>query len=191
LREFLDETALAGRDDLTKDDEHRPAAVTLMTLHSAKGLEFPHVYMVGMEEGLMPHRRAVADSGGRAIAEERRLCYVGITRARDTLTLSFCKGRMKLGVLRAQIPSRFLMEMRGDTEKAQRAAEAAERLLSGDPTNKGGAPAKRNTRTARESRKKKTAEPATESSVSKKPTPKTPRTGKREETSEARPRARR
>jgi DNA helicase-2/ATP-dependent DNA helicase PcrA len=125
---FLDETALSGRDDQRDDkkDKRQLHAVTLMTLHSAKGLEFPHVYMVGMEEGLMPHQRAVADAGGTAIAEERRLCYVGVTRAREHLTLSFCKARMKWGKLRPSIPSRFLLEMRGETEKAQKLAEAAQ-----------------------------------------------------------------
>jgi DNA helicase II / ATP-dependent DNA helicase PcrA len=130
LRGFLDEAALVGRDDRKEDEDKRPAAVTLMTLHSAKGLEFPHVFLVGMEEGLMPHRRAVADGGATAIAEERRLCYVGVTRARDSLVLTFCKARTKWGVLRPQIPSRFLMEMRGETEKAARAAEAAERMFA-------------------------------------------------------------
>lgn len=129
LREFLDETTLAGREDLKKDDE-RPAAITLMTLHSAKGLEFPHVYLVGMEEGLLPHRRAVEDAGGTGIDEERRLCYVGVTRAKDRLTLSYCKARMKWGTERPQIPSRFLMEMRGQTDMAQRAAEAAQKQFA-------------------------------------------------------------
>jgi DNA helicase II / ATP-dependent DNA helicase PcrA len=131
LREFLDETTLAGREDLKKDDE-RPAAITLMTLHSAKGLEFPHVYLVGMEEGLLPHRRAVEDAGGTGIDEERRLCYVGVTRAKDRLTLSYCKTRMKWGTERPQIPSRFLMEMRGQTDMAQRAAEAAQKLFANE-----------------------------------------------------------
>jgi len=128
---FLEETTLAGREDQKDDekDKRQVHAVTLMTLHSAKGLEFPHVYMVGMEEGLLPHGRSIVD--GRSIDEERRLCYVGVTRAQDTLTLTLCKGRMKWGKLRAQIPSRFLMEMRGETEKARRAAEAAEKLFRG------------------------------------------------------------
>jgi len=132
LRDFLDETTLA-RDDLKTDDD-RPASVTLMTLHSAKGLEFPHVYMVGMEEGLLPHKRSVEDSSGVGIEEERRLCYVGVTRAKDRLTLSFCKARMKWGAERPQIPSRFLMEIRGQTERAARAAEAAEKLFRSEPT---------------------------------------------------------
>jgi DNA helicase-2/ATP-dependent DNA helicase PcrA len=122
---FLEEAALAARDGKAEDpDERRPHAVTLMTLHSAKGLEFRHIYLVGMEEGLLPHKRSVMEGG---ISEERRLCYVGVTRAQDTLTLSYCKARMKWGKAHASIPSRFLMEMRGDTERARRAAEAAEK----------------------------------------------------------------
>jgi ATP-dependent exoDNAse (exonuclease V) beta subunit len=65
---------------------------------------------------------------GRGVDEERRLCYVGVTRARETLTMTFAKGRMKWGKPRPSIPSRFLMEMRGDTERAKRAAAAAEAL---------------------------------------------------------------
>jgi len=123
LQGFLEEAALAGREDQKDDDKRERRAVTLMTLHSAKGLEFPHVYLVGMEEGLMPHQRSIVD--GKSIDEERRLAYVGVTRAQDTLTLTFCKERMKWGKPRAQIPSRFLMEMRGETERAKKAAEAA------------------------------------------------------------------
>jgi DNA helicase-2/ATP-dependent DNA helicase PcrA len=132
LLAFLEDTALNGREDQKDDDkkERKLHAVTLMTLHSAKGLEFPHVYMVGMEEGLLPHGRSIVD--GRSIDEERRLCYVGVTRAKETLTLTLCKGRMKWGKLRPQIPSRFLMEMRGETEKARRVAEAAEKLFRGE-----------------------------------------------------------
>ena len=129
LREYLDETALTGREE-SKDDEERKPAITLMTLHSAKGLEFPHVYMVGMEEGLLPHRRTIADGGGAGIDEERRLAYVGVTRAKDFLTLSYAKTRMKWGKERPEIPSRFLMEMRGQTELARRAAEAAAKVFA-------------------------------------------------------------
>lgn len=123
LQGFLEEAALAGREDQKDDDKRERRAVTLMTLHSAKGLEFPHVYLVGMEEGLLPHQRSIVD--GKSIDEERRLAYVGVTRAQDSLTLTFCKERMKWGKPRAQIPSRFLMEMRGETERAKKAAQAA------------------------------------------------------------------
>jgi DNA helicase-2/ATP-dependent DNA helicase PcrA len=126
LASFLEETALAGRDDFG-DDKDKQSGVTLMTLHSAKGLEFPHVYMVGMEEGLMPHRRVIAEGSG--VEEERRLCYVGVTRAEDTLTMSLCKARNKWGKLRPSIPSRFLLEMRGENEKAAQAAEASQQAV--------------------------------------------------------------
>ena len=130
---FLDDCALVGRDDFTQDDdeEQRKKAVTLMTLHSAKGLEFQHVFLVGMEEGLLPHQRSVLDSGSAGIEEERRLCYVGITRARETLTLTYAKARMKWGKLRPSIPSRFLLEMRGDDERAKKVAEMAVAHLGG------------------------------------------------------------
>lgn len=124
LTGFLESAALGGRDDFGSEKPSREYALTLMTLHSAKGLEFPHVYMVGMEEGLLPHRRVLSE--GQGVEEERRLCYVGVTRAKDTLTLSLSKARNKWGKLRPSIPSRFLMEMRGDTEKAARAAAAGE-----------------------------------------------------------------
>ncbi|MCA9645231.1 MAG: UvrD-helicase domain-containing protein, partial [Myxococcales bacterium] len=128
LRGFLEEMALSTRDDMKDgDDKKKKEAVTLMTLHSAKGLEFPHVYMVGMEEGILPHARSVLEN--KSVDEERRLAYVGVTRAQDTLTLTFCKGRMKWGKLRASIPSRFVMEMRGETERANRAAEAARAMF--------------------------------------------------------------
>jgi len=126
LAGFLEETMLAGREDQKDDDPRQQDSVTLMTLHSAKGLEFPIVYMVGMEEGLLPHKRTVAEGlSGAEIEEERRLCYVGVTRAREELTLSLCKQRTKWGKPRPQIPSRFLLEMRGETQKAEEAAKAA------------------------------------------------------------------
>jgi DNA helicase-2/ATP-dependent DNA helicase PcrA len=123
---FLEQASLSDRDD-SRDDEKQSHAVTLMTLHSAKGLEFPHVFLVGMEEGILPHQRSVME--GRGVEEERRLCYVGITRAQESLTLTFTRARMKWGKPRPSIPSRFLAEMRGETERAGRAAAAAEALF--------------------------------------------------------------
>ncbi len=109
---FLEDSALAGQDDDRKDDDvSKEKGIRLMTLHSAKGLEFPHVYLIGMEEGLLPHQRAV-DANEAAIAEERRLAYVGITRAMDHLTLSRAANRTKWGKRRPSNPSRFLFEMR-------------------------------------------------------------------------------
>ena len=116
---FMDEVAL-GQQDMgdEKDKQLAKNAVALMTLHSAKGLEFPHVYMVGMEEGILPHHRSLKiDSGD--VEEERRLCYVGVTRAQERLTLSLSLTRMKWGKPRDTIPSRFLFEIMGQAEKAR------------------------------------------------------------------------
>ncbi len=113
LAGFLEDTALTGRDEENdKDDQLSQRGVKLMTLHSAKGLEFPRVFLVGMEEGLLPHRRAL-DEADATIPEERRLCYVGITRARDHLTLTRAASRKKWGKPRPSVPSRFLYEMTG------------------------------------------------------------------------------
>ena len=112
LTGFLEESALLGRDDdFGREEPQSEQGIRLMTLHSAKGLEFPRVYLVGMEEGLLPHHRSLADTDA-AIEEERRLAYVGITRAMDVLTLSRAANRTKWGQKRASVPSRFLYEMR-------------------------------------------------------------------------------
>ncbi len=117
LQGFLDEVALADREEeADKDEKLARNAVALLTLHSAKGLEFPQVYLVGMEEGLLPHRRAI-EADGSAIDEERRLCYVGITRAQQRLTISLALARMKWGKLRESKASRFLFELTGQAEQ--------------------------------------------------------------------------
>jgi DNA helicase-2/ATP-dependent DNA helicase PcrA len=111
LHGFLEELALQSGDEPAEEPEVRSDAVTLMTLHAAKGLEFPHVFLVGMEEGLLPHARAVAEGG---VEEERRLAYVGITRAMSTLTLTFAAERARYGHRAAATPSRFLFEAQGE-----------------------------------------------------------------------------
>ena len=111
LHGFLEELALTSGDAPGEKPDPRGDAVTLMTLHAAKGLEFPHVFLVGMEEGLLPHARAVAEGG---VEEERRLAYVGITRAMTTLTLSWAFERAKYGRRANTVPSRFLFEAQGE-----------------------------------------------------------------------------
>ncbi|MBT6155626.1 MAG: UvrD-helicase domain-containing protein [Planctomycetaceae bacterium] len=118
LAGYLEDAALEGRDEESdQEKELEQNALKLMTLHSAKGLEFPRVYMVGMEENLLPHRRSI-DGDDSQIAEERRLAYVGITRAKDHLTLCRAASRKKFGKSRPSLPSRFLFEMRSDSESA-------------------------------------------------------------------------
>jgi DNA helicase-2/ATP-dependent DNA helicase PcrA len=134
IQGFLENIALAGREEENdKESKLDRNAVVLMTMHSAKGLEFPNVYMVGMEQGLLPHERAVKE-GRRAIAEERRLAYVGITRARDRLTLTWAKSRTKWGKRRATIVSQFLAEMRGESPPPKpRKSRAATTKKKGSP----------------------------------------------------------
>ena len=105
---FLERAALVSDADAT---DGRRSAVTLMTLHNSKGLEFPVVVLTGMEEGLFPHRRAV-DEGD--VEEERRLCYVGMTRARERLVLTRARHRVLFGVSQQNPPSRFLREIDGE-----------------------------------------------------------------------------
>ena len=116
LAGFLQDVALTSAEgDDDKESKLERNAVALMTLHAAKGLEFAEVYMVGMEEGILPHHRSVADGGG-AVDEERRLCYVGVTRAQRRLTLTLPLNRRKWGKLRPTVPSRFLYELTGQAE---------------------------------------------------------------------------
>jgi DNA helicase-2/ATP-dependent DNA helicase PcrA len=117
LTDFLDDMLLSERDDSDeKESQLTRNAIALMTLHSAKGLEFSRVYLVGMEEGILPHKRSLAAENDAAIDEERRLCYVGVTRAREQLTLSFALTRRKWGKPQPTVPSRFLYEMTGQAE---------------------------------------------------------------------------
>jgi len=117
VRGFLDDFVLqVESEDRFQDDKPKAGAVRLMTVHAAKGLEFDCVWIVGMEEGLLPHRRSL-DDGLQAIDEERRLCYVGVTRARRRLVLSLCLTRTKWGKSKPSKPSRFLYELTGQAEK--------------------------------------------------------------------------
>lgn len=106
LTDFLEEVSLMSSADTTSSDDN----VTLMTLHAAKGLEFPVVFMVGLEEGIFPHAR-VFEAGPSELEEERRLCYVGMTRAREELHVSYAASRSQFGTRTYGMPSRFLNDM--------------------------------------------------------------------------------
>ena len=110
LSAFLERISLMDEDKPAEDGKEQGTnAVTLMSLHSSKGLEFSHVWLVGMEENLLPHKRSIEEDP--TVAEERRLCYVGITRARKYLTISRCQTRRKYGAVEGRLPSRFLAEI--------------------------------------------------------------------------------
>ncbi len=109
LSGFLEEIALyTDIEQYNEGDD----AVVMMTMHSAKGLEFPHVFLVGFEDGLFPGMRAIGDH--EEMEEERRLCYVAITRAKQTLTISYARQRMLYGRTNASLRSRFLNEIPED-----------------------------------------------------------------------------
>ena len=107
LQEFLESVALVEND--SGKSLPNTNAITLMTLHAAKGLEFQNIFMIGMEEGLFPHNRSLTDSN--ALEEERRLCYVGMTRAKKKLTLLYAKKRQYFGSTQVNEPSRFIDEL--------------------------------------------------------------------------------
>ncbi|OGH19576.1 MAG: hypothetical protein A3D74_01835 [Candidatus Levybacteria bacterium RIFCSPHIGHO2_02_FULL_37_13] len=110
LTEFLENVSLVEQEYLPdKSNGEKKEAVTLMTLHAAKGLEFPIVFMVGMEEGLFPHSRSVMDKN--ELEEERRLCYVGLTRAKQKLYLTYARRRLFFGQRTSNIVSRFILEL--------------------------------------------------------------------------------
>lgn len=108
LIEFLEDVALISDIDNAKDDK---SSIILMTLHAAKGLEFPNVYIAGLDEGLFPGERVIFSFDNSEIEEERRLCYVGITRAMEKLTLTSSKTRMVNGQIKYYNMSRFIKEM--------------------------------------------------------------------------------
>jgi superfamily I DNA/RNA helicase len=106
LDDFLEELTLD--QDREEKDTEAGDAVTLITVHAAKGLEFAHVHLVGVEDGLMPHSRSKVEG---TMDEERRLFYVAITRAQETLRLTHCEGRKRYGQLLPCHPSPFLNEL--------------------------------------------------------------------------------
>ncbi|MBI2872424.1 MAG: UvrD-helicase domain-containing protein [Chloroflexi bacterium] len=124
LRDLLENSALMTDQD-TLDTDQEQDYLTLITLHQAKGLEFPVVFMAGMEDGLLPHIRSFDDPG--QMEEERRLCYVGMTRAKERLYLTRAFRRNLMGATQAGLPSRFLQDIpshlvAGLTRAAERAA---------------------------------------------------------------------
>ena len=129
---FLQEISLVSEQD---DFDETEDALTLMTLHTAKGLEFPVVFMVGMEEGLLPHARSIGSEDEEDMAEERRLAYVGITRAMRRLHLIHASQRAMWGTSELQEPSRFLEDipaelLRGQVNRRKRQAAAYQRATS-------------------------------------------------------------
>ena len=121
LSAFLQEVSLYSDQDALRDGDGA-GAVTLLTLHNAKGLEFRHVFMIGLEEGIFPHVRALEEN---SLEEERRLCYVGMTRARERLTLTHAARRSLYGRMDANLPSRFLDELPADGIERERLAPAS------------------------------------------------------------------
>ncbi len=114
LSTFLENVSLVEQEQLAElAKKDKKSAVTLMTLHSAKGLEFPHVFMIGMEEGIFPHSRSLMEKD--ELEEERRLCYVGITRAKERLFMTYSKNRLIYGQRSSNTLSRFILDIPKDT----------------------------------------------------------------------------
>jgi DNA helicase-2/ATP-dependent DNA helicase PcrA len=110
LQGFLEHVSLI----MDNESEEAGEKITLMTLHAAKGLEFPAVFLPGWEDGLFPSQRSMDESGTRGLEEERRLAYVGITRAEEVCTISFAGNRRVYGQWQSQMPSRFIDELPAD-----------------------------------------------------------------------------
>ena len=147
LAEFLQRTALLVSSEIVEGEE----GVSLMTLHSAKGLEFPAVFLIGLEEGLFPHVRSIGSES--EIEEERRLCYVGMTRAQERLYLVYAWSRMMFGQTGASRPSRFLDEIPDELLEHAGAVRPADRMGRYDDSGWGVEERKRDS-------KKKRSQPA-------------------------------
>jgi DNA helicase-2/ATP-dependent DNA helicase PcrA len=137
LGDFLQQVSLVADADTRNDDA---GLVTLMTLHNAKGLEYPIVFMIGCEEGIFPHSRALEEG---ELEEERRLCYVGITRAQRDLYITCARQRTVFGAHGYAIPSRFLAEIPAhltdrEEQRPRGAASFRERLTSWSSSSSGG-----------------------------------------------------
>jgi DNA helicase-2/ATP-dependent DNA helicase PcrA len=123
LADFLEQVSLVGEQD---EYDEESGSVTLMTLHNAKGLEFPVVFVIGLEDGVFPHYRSMGDQA--QLEEERRLMYVGVTRARERLYLSHAWSRSLFGTTSYNPPSRFLGEI---PSELVRAIEEEESIIGG------------------------------------------------------------
>ncbi len=132
IADYLQSISLYTGGDETRTEN----AVRLMSLHASKGLEFDVVYMIGVERGILPHERAMADRGERGLDEERRLCYVGFTRARKLLRVTWCEKRQdsfsrnKTARFKASMPSRFLLEAGLISEQEYKAAFGSARSVA-------------------------------------------------------------
>ncbi len=140
LGEFLEQVALVSETDNLED---APNATTLLTLHAAKGLEFPIVFLTGLEDGLLPHSRSLED--GEELAEERRLFYVGITRAKDQVYISHAFRRTYFGDTSVSVPSRFLGDIPEDLMEGNGAAKRRQQSISRASTWSSGWSNKRST----------------------------------------------
>ena len=129
LADFLSTVSLSSDLDQSDDSEDY---VTLMTIHMAKGLEFPVVFLVGMEDGIFPHIRSVLSGNEREIEEERRLCYVGVTRAMDILKISRVYRRTLWGKTSYNKPSRFLNEMNVQVPEKQKVTRTSKEIQPSD-----------------------------------------------------------
>ena len=141
---FLQEISLVSDQDALADEE---SLVTLMTIHNAKGLEFRAVFLIGMEEGIFPHSRSIEDN---EIEEERRLAYVGMTRAMEKLTLTHAMARVALRAARLQPASRFLDELPATASSANGCGRRRGRATA--PSGSRGSPRPRRARAARSRR---------------------------------------